>query len=129
MGMSAVRKHKLLYHRLSQFFQPTVWRHSTAGQVLSSQSIVSSRSGRAMHRGRWIGHWKTSWPTVSPFAPQSQTTEAAIPHLCKQEQKCPTLVRRRLSRTQAVTGAARNFVQGINHLMYVRLFLPFISEN
>jgi len=31
-------------------------------------------------------------------------TEEAIPHLCKEEQKRPTLVWRRLSRTHAVLG-------------------------
>ena len=42
MGISTVRKHKLLHHHLSQFFQSTVWPHSISGQVLSNQSIVSS---------------------------------------------------------------------------------------
>jgi len=30
----------------------------------------------------------------------------AIPHLCKHDQKCPTLVRRQLSQTHAVLGRA-----------------------
>ena len=37
-------------------------------------------------------------------APHSQAAEGAIPHFCKQERKCSTLLWRRLSRTQALRG-------------------------
>jgi len=77
--------------------------------VLSSQSIVSSsRAVRPCNPwgGQWIWHWKTTWSTVWSSSPHSQAAEAAIPHLCKQEQKRLTPVRRRLSRTQAVLGRA-----------------------
>ena len=54
--------------------------------------------------GRWVGHWRTTWSTVCSSAPHSQAAEEAIPHLCKQEQKLPTPVRRRLKRTPAILG-------------------------
>jgi len=54
--------------------------------------------------GRWIGHWKTTWSTIGSFAPHSQATEEVILHLCKQERKRPTPVRRRLSQTQTFLG-------------------------
>ena len=38
---------------------------------------------------------------LNSSAPHSQAAEAAIPCLCKQERKCPTPVRRRLSWTHA----------------------------
>ena len=56
--------------------------------------------------GWWIGHWKTTWSTIWSSSPHSQTTEAAILHLCKQEPKRLTPVRRRLSRTHAVLSRA-----------------------
>jgi len=84
----------------------TAWPHWTSGQVLSSQLIVSSsRTVRPCSPwgGRWIGHWMTTWSTVCSSAPHSQAAEEVIPHLghphlCKQERKCPTPVRRQLSR-------------------------------
>ena len=66
--------------------------------------VSSSRSVRPCSPwvGRWIGHWRT-WLTDCSSVPHSQAAEA-IPHLYKQERKRPALVRRRLSRTQAVLG-------------------------
>jgi len=61
-------------------------------------------SGHAPCGGRWIGHWKTTWSAVWSSVPYSQAAEEAIPHLCKQERKCLTLVQRWLSRTHAVLG-------------------------
>ena len=75
--------------------------------MLSSHSIVSSSKTVRLcspWRGRWVGHWRTTWPTVCSSAPHSQAAEEAIPHLYKQERKHPTLVWRRLSRTQALLG-------------------------
>jgi len=114
--MCAVHKHKLLHHQcLSQFFQSTAFPHYISQQVLSSQSIVSSsRTVRPCNPwgGRWIGHWKTTWSVVWSSVPHSHAAEVAIPHLCKQEQKCPTPVRRHLSLTHAVSGTTRNFFLG-----------------
>ena len=55
-------------------------------------------------RRSMIGHWRTTWSTVCSFAPHSLAAEKGIPYLYKQERKRPTLVRRRLSRTQALLG-------------------------
>jgi len=44
--------------------------------------------------------WSMVWSSV----PHSQAAKEAIPHLCKQEQKRQTPVRRRLSRTHAILG-------------------------
>ena len=90
---------------LDEFFQCTARPHS--GQELSSHSVVSSsRTVRPCSscEGRWIGHWKTTWSTVCSSAPRSHAAEGAIPHLCKQQRKSSTPVRRRLSRTTAVLG-------------------------
>jgi len=79
-----------------------------SGQVLSSHSVVwSSRTVRPCSPwgGRSIGHWRTTWSTVCSSAPYSQAAEEAIPHLYKQEWKCPIPVRRRLNRTQALLGS------------------------
>jgi len=75
--------------------------------MLNSHLIASSsRTVRLCSPwgGRWIGHWRTTWPTVCSSAPHSQAAEEAILHLYKQEQKRSTPVRRRLSRTQALLG-------------------------
>ena len=45
-----------------------------------------------------------TWSTACLSAPHSQVAEEAIPHLCRQERKRPTPVRKRLSRTQSVLG-------------------------
>jgi len=87
--------------------QTTAWPHQILGQVLSSHSIVSSsRTVRpcSPQGGRWIRHWRRTWSTVCSSAPHSQAAEEAIPRLYKQEQKRTTLVRRRLSWTQALSG-------------------------
>ena len=122
MGMSTVRKHKLL---TSLSFEPLHSVHCLAAldlwAGLGRQSIVSSsRMVRACNPwgGRWIGH-------VWSSAPHSQTVEAAIPNLCKQEQKGPTPVRRRLSQTHDVSDTARNFVQGGS--ITVRPIVPSVS--
>jgi len=47
--------------------------------------------------GRWVRHWRTTRSMVYSSAPHSLAAEEAIPHLCKQERKRPTRVRRRLS--------------------------------
>ena len=48
------------------------------------------------------GHVKIMWFAVCSLAPHSHFAEEARPHLCMDEPKRPTLVRRRLSLTQAV---------------------------
>jgi len=114
--MYTLCQHKLLHHHcLSQFFQSTAWPHKISGQVQSRKSIVSSpRTVKPSNpwKGHSIGHWKTTLWMVWSSAPDSQAAEAAIPDLCKREQKRPTPVQRRLSRTHAASGTTRNFVQG-----------------
>ena len=95
--------------------RPPVPPPMMSGQVLSIHWVVSTSwtvRPCSPWGGRWIGHWRTTWRAVCSSAPHSQAAEEAIPHLYKQERKRPTPVRRRLSRTQAVSGAARNFVPG-----------------
>ena len=87
--------------------QTTAWPHYIFGQVLSSHSIFSSfRIVRpcSPSGSQWIGYWRTTWSTACSSAPHSQAAEEAIPHLYKHERKCPTPVRRRLSRTHAILG-------------------------
>jgi len=114
--MSTVCKHKLLHHhRLSQFFQCTALPHEISGQVYSSHSIVSSsRTVRPCSpwEGRWIGHWKTTM--VNGLISCATLTSCRSGHtpFVQTGQKRPTPVWRWLSRTQAVCGVARNFVQG-----------------
>ena len=45
---------------------------------------------------------------VCSSSPHSQAAEGAMPHLCKQERKRPTPVRRRFSRTHAWQGDSRS---------------------
>ena len=47
-------------------------------------------------------HVKIMWFAVCPLALHSHFAEEARPHLCMDEPKRPTTVRRRLSLTQAV---------------------------
>jgi len=51
----------------------------------------------------------TTCSTVCTSVPHSQAADGDIPHLCKQERKPSTPVRRRLSRSHAILGRA---VQG-----------------
>ena len=83
-----------------------------SGQDNHSVVSLSSTVRPCSPWGRWIGHWRTTWPAVCSSAPHSQAAEGAIPHLHKHERKRPTPVWMRFSRTQAVRGAARNFVLG-----------------
>ena len=96
-------------HHMSQFFQPTAWPHWISEQVLSSHLIVSSsrtvRPCSPSWGGRLTGHEKT-WLTVCSSAPHSQAAEKAIPHLCKQEWKRLTPVRRWLSWIHAIFSTA-----------------------
>ena len=49
-----------------------------------------------------MGHVKIMWSVVSSLAPNSHFSEEARSHLCMNEPKRPTPVRRQLSLTQAV---------------------------
>ena len=51
---------------------------------------------------RCMGHVKIMWSAVCSLAPHSHFAEEARPHLCMDDPKCPTPVRRRLSLTQDV---------------------------
>ena len=59
--------------------------------------IVQNHQARQSMR-RLMAWTLETWSMVYSSAPHSQAAEEAIPHLYKQEQKHPTLVRRRLSR-------------------------------
>ena len=70
-----------------------------------SQHLVSlSKTVRPIiSRGaRCMGHVKIMWSAVCSLAPHSHFAEKARPHLCMDNLKRPTPVRRRLSLTQAV---------------------------
>ena len=66
--------------------------------ALSSKTVrpIISRGARCM------GHVKIMWSAVCSLAPHLHFAEEARPHLCMDEPKRPTPVRRRLSLTQAV---------------------------
>ena len=49
-----------------------------------------------------MGHVQIMWSAVCSLAPHSHSAKEARPHLCMDEPKRPTPVRRRLSLTQAV---------------------------
>ena len=61
-----------------------------------------------MHSMGRLMDWtvEITWLTVCSSASHLQAAEAAVPHLCKQERKRPTPVRRRLRRTHAVLARA-----------------------
>ena len=70
-----------------------------------SQHLVSSfKTVRPITpRGdRCMGRVKIMWSAVFSLAPYAHFAEGARPHLCVDEPKRPTPVRRRLSLTQAV---------------------------
>ena len=75
--------------------------------VLLSQHRVSSSKTvrpRASCGARCIGHAVSTWSAVCSEVPHSQFGEGARPHLCMNKWNRPTLVRRRLSLTQAARG-------------------------
>ena len=70
---------------------------------LSQNLVSSSKTVRPIiPRGaRCVGHVKKMWFAVCSLAPHSHFAEEARPHLCMDEPKRPTPVRRQLSLTQA----------------------------
>ena len=83
--------------------------------LLSFEQVLLSTASPPRYRGRyWAAIRLSHRPEPSGgvvrggstvcFAPHSQAAEEAISHLCRQERKRPTPVRRRLSRTQALLG-------------------------
>ena len=75
--------------------------------VLLSQHRVSLSKTvrpRAPCGARCIGHAVSTWSAVYSEAPHSQFGEGARPHLCMDKWNRPTIVRRRLSLTQASRG-------------------------
>ena len=71
---------------------------------LSQHLVSSSKTVRlVIPRGaRCVGHVKMLWSAVCLLAPHSHFAEEARLHLCMDEPKRPTPVRRRLSLTPAV---------------------------
>ena len=59
--------------------------------------VIQNRQAMCSMGGQWIGQWRTTWSMVCSSTQQSQAADGAIPHLCKQEWKCPTLVQRQLT--------------------------------
>jgi len=93
------------------------------GQVLKSHSVVSSSKTVkpwAPLGGRWIGQWRKTWSAVCSSAAHSHAAEGVMPHLCKQEQKRPTPVRRRLSRTYTLflVGPSQKVVPDVGRWQY-----------
>ena len=77
-----------------------------AVMLLSQHRVSSSKTVRPRAPcGAWcMGHIVSTWSAVCSEAPHSQFGEGARPHLCMDEWNRPTLVRRRLSLTQAARG-------------------------
>ena len=71
---------------------------------LSQHLVSSSKTVRPIiPRGtRCMGYVKIMWSAVCSLAPHSHFAERARPHLCVDEPKRPTPVRRRLNLAQAV---------------------------
>ena len=71
---------------------------------LSQHLVSSSKTVRPIiPRGaQCVGHVEIMWSAVCALAPHLHFAEGARPHLCMEETKRPTPVRRRLSLTQAV---------------------------
>ena len=72
--------------------------------VLSQHRVSSSKtvSPRIPLGARCVGHTRITCSAVCSTAPHSQFGVGARPHLCMDDLKQPTPVRRRLSLTQAV---------------------------
>ena len=87
MGISTVRKHKLLqHHRLSQFLKSTAWLHYIFGQILHRQSIVSwTRSGRAIHGE--VGGLDTGRQHVQRFDLLSHSPKPSYPICANKRRK------------------------------------------
>ena len=90
---------------VSSSFEPVVTIHCLAALDLRAgveqpfnYSISSPRTARPRSSwgGRWIGQ-RTTRSTVCSSAPHSQAAEEDIRHLCKQQRKSPTPMRRRLN--------------------------------
>ena len=93
----------------SSSFEPVLSNHCLAALDLGAGvekpfDCLIVQNSQAMQSMRRSMDWtlEDTWSTVSSSAPHSQAAEDIL-HLYKQEWKRPTPVRRRLSRTQAVT--------------------------
>ena len=71
---------------------------------LSQHLVLSSKTVRPIipRSARCMRHVKIMWSAICPLAPHSHFAEGARPHLCMDELKRSTPVRRRLSLTVAV---------------------------
>ena len=100
------RKKRMATEGLSFYHSSLLCRldHMLAVIELSQHFISSSKTVRPiiLRGARCTGHVKTMWSAVCSLAPRSHFAEQARPHLCMDELKRPTPVRRRLSLTQAV---------------------------
>jgi len=100
--------------------EPVVTIHCLAALDLGTG--VEQPFSRLINQICQIGHLRPTWSTVCSSAPHSQALERTIFHLCKQERKHPTPVRRRLSRTGVpVSGTkVRSHVVLPNHSTFQR---------
>jgi len=94
------------------FFWASCWNHCLAvldlgagvGQPFNCLIVQNRQVMQSMGRSM---DWTLEDTTDGmSSAPHSHTTKEAMSHFYKQERKCPTPVRRRLSRTQALLGRA-----------------------
>ena len=108
-GHSLQVRHKQNWGEGLSFYYPRLLNclNQMLAVVLLSQHRVSSSKivrPRAPCGARCIGHTVSTWSAVFSEAPHSQFSEGARPHLCMKEWNRSTLVRRRLSLTQAARG-------------------------
>jgi len=91
---------------MSQFFKPLLCRTRSRAGVEQPCDCLIVQNRQAMQSMRRSMDWtlEVNMVDVCSSAPDSQTADEAIPHLCKQERKLKIPVPRRLRRTQALLG-------------------------
>ena len=107
ISMIQVRHNKRMGTEDLSFYHPNLLcclDQMLAVMELIQHLVLSSKSVRPIitQGARCVGHVKIVWSAVCSLAPHSHLAEEARPHLCMDELKRPTPVRRRLSLTQAV---------------------------
>ena len=106
--MIHVRHKKRMGPRIYPFITPPVFClvQMMAVTELSQNLVSSSKTVRSIiPRGtRCMEHAKIMWYAVCSLAPHSDFAEEARPHLCMDELKRPTPVRRRLNLFASCSG-------------------------